>query len=115
MQPIYEQISGQIKDKIIHGELIEDTILPSVRTLAKELRVSALTIKKSYDILEQEGFIITVHGKGSFVANANQSQLAEEIKREVETEFEQAIRKGRSCGMNDQEIDELFHIIMEEL
>ena len=115
MQPIYEQISGQIKDKIIHGELIEDTILPSVRTLAQELRVSALTIKKSYDILEQEGFIITVHGKGSFVANANQSQLAEEIKREVETEFEQAIRKGRSCGMNDQEIDELFHIIMEEL
>ena len=114
IQPIYEQISVQIKDKIIHGELIEDTILPSVRTLAKELRVSALTIKKSYDILEQEGFIITIHGKGSFVTSANQAQLAEEKKREVEAELEHAIRKGRSGGMNDQEIEELFHIIMEE-
>ena len=114
IQPIYEQISVQIKDRIIHGELVEDTILPSVRTLAKELRVSALTIKKSYDILEQEGFIITIHGKGSFVTSANQAQLAEEKKREVEAELEHAIRKGRSCGMNDQEIKELFHIIMEE-
>ena len=62
MQPIYEQISGQIKEKIIHNDLIEGSCLPSVRTLARELRISALTVKKSYDILEQEGFIITVHG-----------------------------------------------------
>lgn len=114
MQPIYEQISGQLKDKIIHGELTEDTVLPSVRTLARELRVSALTIKKSYDILEQEGFITTIHGKGSFVTSANQMQLAEEKRREVENELEHAIRKARSCGMNDQEIEDLFHIIMEE-
>lgn len=114
MQPIYEQISGQIKDKIIHGELKEEEILPSVRTLAKELRVSALTVKKSYDTLEQEGFITTVHGKGSFVSSANQEQMLEEKKREVETELERAIRKGRSCGMNDQEITELFQIILEE-
>lgn len=114
MQPIYEQISGQLKDKIIHGDLKEGDVLPSVRTLAKELRVSALTVKKSYDTLEQEGFITTVHGKGSFVSSANQEQMLEEKKREVEADMEKAIRKGRSCGMNDQEITDLFHIILEE-
>ena len=65
MQPIYEQIVEQIKNKVMHGELKEDTMLPSVRTLAKELKVSALTVKKSYDVLEEEGFVNTVHGKGS--------------------------------------------------
>lgn len=114
MQPIYEQISGQIKDKIIHGEMKEGEVLPSVRTLAKELRVSALTVKKSYDALEQEGFITTVHGKGSFVSSANQERMLEEKRREVEAELEGAIRKGRSCGMNNQEITELFQIILEE-
>ncbi len=89
--------------------------LPSVRTLAKELRVSALTVKKSYDALEQEGFIITVHGKGSYVSSANQAQLLEEKRREVEAELETAIRKGKSCGMNEQELTELFHMILEEL
>ena len=68
MQPIYEQIMGQIKERIMHGELKEDTALPSVRIFAKELKVSALTVKKAYDGLEEEGFIVTVHGKGSFVA-----------------------------------------------
>lgn len=114
MQPIYEQISGQIKDKIIHGEMKEGEVLPSVRTLAKELRVSALTVKKSYDALEQEGFITTVHGKGSFVSSANQERMLEEKRREVEAELEGAIRKSRSCGMNNQEITELFQIILEE-
>ena len=114
MQPIYEQISGQIKNQIMHAELEEGKILPSVRTLAKELRISALTVKKSYDTLEQEGFINTVHGKGSFVSSANQEQLLEEKKREVEAELESAVRKGRSCGMNNQEITDLFYIILEE-
>ena len=114
MQPIYEQISGQIKDLIIHGELTEGTVLPSVRTLARELRVSALTVKKSYDTLELEGFIQTIHGKGSFVSSANQEQMLEEKRREVEAELENAIRKGRSLGMNNEELTELFHIILEE-
>ncbi len=114
MQPIYEQISGQIKDLIIHGELTEGVVLPSVRVLARELRVSALTVKKSYDTLEQEGFVTTVHGKGSFVSSAGQAQFLEEKRREVEAELEAAIRKGRSCGMNNTEITELFHIILEE-
>ena len=81
MQPIYEQVAGQIKAMIMEGQLKEGDMLPSVRTLAKDLRVSALTVKKSYDALEQEGFVITVHGKGSFVACANQSLILEEKKK----------------------------------
>ena len=114
MQPIYEQIIGQIKEKIMHGELQEDTMLPSVRTLAKELKVSALTVKKAYDALEEEGFVYTVHGIGSFVACANQQMLLEEKRKEVEAELERAIRKGRSCGMNRDELRELFLIILED-
>ena len=114
LQPIYEQIVNQIKDKIMHGELLEETMLPSVRTLAKDLKVSALTVKKAYDQLEEEGFVNTVHGKGSFVACANQAQMLEEKKKEVESEFEQTIKKARSCGMEDTEIRELFEIVLEE-
>ena len=114
MQPIYEQILGQIKNYIMHGELKEEEMLPSVRSLAKDLRVSALTVKKAYDTLEQEGFVITIHGKGSFVTCANQEIMLEEKKKEVEADLEMAIRKGRSCGMSNQEITELFEIILEE-
>mgnify|MGYP000896747470 CR=1 FL=1 len=77
-QPIYEQICTQIKNKILSGELKQEEMLPSVRTFAKELRVSALTVKKAYDALEQEGFIVTVHGKGSFVSGVNQELRMEE-------------------------------------
>ena len=112
--PIYEQILGQIKNCIMRGELKEEEMLPSVRSLAKDLRVSALTVKKAYDTLEQEGFVITVHGKGSFVACANQEIMLEEKRKEVEADFEMAVRKGRSCGMRNQEIAELFEIILEE-
>lgn len=114
MQPIYDQIQTQIRTEIMQGELAEDVMLPSVRTLAKELRVSALTVKKAYDALEQEGFIVTVHGKGSFVSCANQEFMLEEKKKEVETDLEMAIRKGRSCGMSNQELTELFQIILED-
>ena len=114
MQPIYEPIVEQTKEKIMHGELTEETTLPSVRTLAKDLKVSALTVKKAYDALEQEGFVNTVHGKGSFVACANQNLMLEEKKKEVEADLEKAIRKGRSCGMSNQEITELFNIVLED-
>ena len=114
MQPIYEQIVAQVRNKIMQGELEEDTALPSVRTLAKDLRVSALTVKKAYDTLEQEGFVVTVHGKGSFVACANQELMLEEKKKEGEADLEKAIRKGRSCGMSNEEITELFQIILED-
>lgn len=114
MQPIYEQIVDQIKQLIITGELKEEEILPSVRTLSKELKISALTVKKAYDHLEEEGFIITVHGKGSFVAPANHDLLLEENRRQVEADLELAIRKGKSCGMTNQDISELFTLILEE-
>lgn len=114
MQPIYEQIVGQIKGMIMRGELKPDEMLPSVRTLAKDLRVSALTVKKSYDTLEQEGFVITVHGKGSFVAATNAELVLEERKKEVEAELELAIRKARSCGMTNEEISDLVGLILEE-
>ena len=114
IQPIYDQVVSQIKDKIIHGELLEQAMLPSVRTLAKDLKISALTVKKAYDALEEEGFVITVHGKGSFITRANQVQMLEEKKKEVESEFEQAIRKARSCGLENSEIRELFEIVLEE-
>lgn len=114
MQPIYEQVVDQIKSLIIDGTLKEQEPLPSVRVLSRELRISALTVKKAYDCLEEEGFVITVHGKGSFIANANQSLLMEERKKEVETELEQVLRKGRSYGLTDEELRELFDIIMEE-
>lgn len=114
MQPIYEQIVEQIRAEIMEGRMQEGMTLPSVRSLAKELRVSALTVKKAYDALEQEGFVVTVHGKGSFVSSANQNLLLEEKKREVEAGMEAAIRKGRSCGMSKEDLRELFELIMED-
>lgn len=114
MQPIYEQIVAQFKAAIMKGELKEEEMLPSVRSLAKELKVSALTVKKSYDALEEEGFIITVHGKGSFVTCASQELMLEEKRKEVEADFEAAIRKGRSLGMSNQEITEVFMIVLED-
>ena len=113
MQPIYEQIVEQIKNKVMHGELKEDTALPSVRTLAKELKVSALTVKKAYDSLEAEGFTVTVHGKGTYVAAANPLLLMEEQKKELEAELELAILKGRRYGISDEDIRSLFELIME--
>lgn len=114
MVPIYEQIMDQIKAAVISGELTEDTMLSSVRGLAKELKISALTVKKAYDHLEEEGFTVTVHGKGTFVAAANQERMKEEQQKEVEKDLEQAIAKGRRCGLTEQEIRNLFEILMRE-
>ena len=113
MQPIYEQILMQIKNLIMQGTLKENEMLPSVRGLSKEIKVSALTVKKAYDALEEEGFIVTVHGKGSFVACASQDLMLEEKKKEVEAELESAIRKGKSCGMTNADLEEVFRIILE--
>ena len=114
MQPIYEQILMQIKNLIMQGTLKENEMLPSVRGLSKEIKVSALTVKKAYDALEEEGFIVTVHGKGSFVACASQDLMLEEKKKEVEAELESAIRKGKSCGMTNADLEEVFRIILED-
>ena len=81
MTPIYEQVVDQIKTMIRKGELKENDQLPSVRTLSKELKISALTVKKAYDNLEEEGFVVTVHGKGTYVSANNRELLLEEQKR----------------------------------
>ena len=112
--PIYEQLMEQIKSEIIYSRLKENEALPSVRTLAGELRISALTVKKAYDSLEAEGLVVTVHGKGSFIANTNQELLMEERRKELEKELEAAIRKARAGGLTAKEIRESFEIIMED-
>lgn len=114
MIPIYEQIIDQIKTMIINKELSENDILPSVRSLSKELKISALTVKKAYDNLEQEGFTVTVHGKGTFVKAMNRDLILEEQRKEVETDLEMAIQKGKQCGLSNDEIRELFEIILED-
>ena len=113
MVPIYEQIVDQIKMLIRNGELKENDNLPSVRTLSKELKISALTLKKAYDNLESEGFTVTVHGKGTYVAATNTELLLEEQKKELEADLEQAIQKGRRCGISDEDIKSLFELILE--
>ena len=113
MVPIYEQIVDQIKTLIRNKELKENDILPSVRSLAKELKISALTVKKAYDNLESEGFTITVHGKGTYVAATNTELLLEEQKKELEADLEQAIQKRRRCGIRNEENKELFELILE--
>lgn len=114
MVPIYEQIVDQIKTLIRNGELKENDNLPSVRSLSKELKISALTVKKAYDNLEAEGFTVTVHGKGTHVSAANAELLLEEQKKEVEADLEMAIQKGRRCGISDEDIRTLFEMILEE-
>ncbi|MBQ3516046.1 MAG: GntR family transcriptional regulator [Lachnospiraceae bacterium] len=114
MQPIYEQVVSQVKQEILKGSLVPESKLPSVRELAGELRISALTVKKAYDTLEQEGFIVTVHGKGSFVAGVNRDVALEAQKKEVEKELDTVIKKAKSCGMTEEEITQLFELLMEE-
>lgn len=113
MVPIYEQITDQVKAQIRSGELKENDILPSVRGLSKELKISALTVKKAYDSLEAEGFTVTVHGKGTYVAAVNPGLLLEEQKKELEADLEQAVQKGRRYGISDEDIRSLFDLIME--
>ena len=113
MVPIYEQIVDQIKTLIRNGDLKENDNLPSVRTLSKELKISALTVKKAYDNLEDGGFTVTVHGKGTYVTATNTELLLEEQKKEIEADLERAIQKGRRCGISDEDIKMLFELIVE--
>lgn len=114
MVPIYEQIVDQIKTLIRKGDLRENDSLPSVRVLSKELKISALTVKKAYDNLESEGFTVTVQGKGTYVAATNSDLLFEEQKKELEADLEKAIQKGRRFGISNEDIRELFELILED-
>ncbi|MBQ6334814.1 MAG: GntR family transcriptional regulator [Erysipelotrichaceae bacterium] len=114
MVPIYEQVISQIKKLIIDGQLEEGAMLPSVRAMAAELKISSLTVKKAYDRLEEEGFVTTVHGKGTFV-NAADSQLAFEARRKaVEDEFSLAINRALLAGLSKEDIKEIIQIILED-
>lgn len=114
MVPIYEQLMEQIKSQIIQSILTEGEGLPSVRKLAGELRISALTVKKAYDKLEEEGFVTTIHGKGTFVTASDKQLAVEARKRAVEEEFDKAIDKAVSVGMNQNEILELVQLLLDE-
>lgn len=113
-QPIYEQIFVQIKDQIISGALQEDEALPSIRNLAKDLRISVITTKRAYDELENAGFIYTVAGKGCFVAAKNTELLREENLRQIERHLEEIRRLAASCGLTRRDIIEMLSIIEEE-
>ena len=114
MVPIYEQLMEQIKSEIIQSNLVEGEGLPSVRKLAGELRISALTVKKAYDKLEEEGFVTTIHGKGTFVTASDKQLAVEARKHAVEEEFDKAIDKAVSVGMNQNEILELVQLLLDE-
>lgn len=114
MIPVYEQLTDQIKQKIISGELKEGEGLPSVRSSANDLKISALTVKKSYDKLEEEGFVVTVHGKGTYVAETDKQLALEARRKAVEEEFTTAVTKARAVGLKDDEIREILEIILEE-
>lgn len=112
-KPIYEQITSQIKNQIMQGSLREGDALPSMRTLAKELRISVITTKRAYEELEREGFITTVVGKGSFIKAADTRLLREENLKRIEEHFQEAIRIALESGVTRQELEEIFAILYE--
>lgn len=111
--PIYEQIYSQIKAQIVGGALREDAALPSIRSLAKDLRVSVITTKRAYDELEREGFLYTVAGKGCFVAPKNLELLREENLKAVETHLEAAAKLAAACGLSRDDLIELLKLLTE--
>lgn len=113
-KPIYEQITAQIKNMIMSGELKPGDALPSMRLLAKELRISVITTKRAYEDLERDGFISTLVGKGSFVSEANTEIVKEEYLRDIEEHLQQAVEKARQCGTGLQELQDILKIIYEE-
>ena len=114
MVPIYEQLMEQIKSDIIQSELKEGEALPSVRTLAGELRISALTVKKAYDKLEEEGFVTTVHGKGTYVSASDKQLALETRQKAIEDDFDKVIDRALSMGMKKEEISEVVKLILDE-
>ncbi len=110
-KPIYEQITSQIKNLIIQGELAAGQALPSMRLLAKELRISVITTKRAYEELEREGFVQTVPGKGSFVASKNTELIREEQYRSIEALLSQAAERARACGLPLEELEELLRVL----
>ncbi len=112
--PIYSQIYNQIKAQIISGALPEDTALPSIRNLAKDLRISVITTKRAYDELENEGFIYTVAAKGCFVAPKNVELLREENLKKIEAHIDEILKLAVSCNLSREELFVMMNLAMEE-
>ncbi len=112
--PIYEQITRQIKAQIIGGELGEGEPLPSIRKLAQELQISVITTKRAYEELEKEGFIDTVEGKGSFVAMQNKELLREKKMKIVEEKLSEAVEEARLLGIGLPELKEMLILLHKE-
>ncbi|MBP3402059.1 MAG: GntR family transcriptional regulator [Clostridia bacterium] len=113
-EPIYNQIYSQIKNQIISGELKEDEMLPSIRGLAKDLRISFITTKRAYEELEKEGFIYTLPAKGCYVAPKNVELLREENLKKIEEHIEQIAKLAVSCNLSREDIVEMITFGMEE-
>ena len=112
-QPIYDQIVTQIKNMIISGELKEGDALPSMRFLAKELKISVITTKRAYEELEKEGFIVSYTGKGSFVAGTNQEFLREQKLKEVENYLQKAAKEAKACNISEKELTDMLKLFYE--
>ena len=112
--PIYDQIVAQIKRQILDGSLAEDEALPSIRSLAKDLRISVITTKRAYEELEQEGFLYTVAGKGCFVAEKNTELLREEDLRRIEEHLSEIRRLAARCGLTREELRKMLEIMEED-
>lgn len=112
--PIYDQIYSQIKGQIISGALKQDELLPSIRGLAKDLRISFITTKRAYEELEKEGFIYTLPAKGCYVAPKNVEMLREENLKKIEEHIDEIVRLAASCNLSKQEIMEMVHFSLEE-
>ncbi len=114
-QPIYDQISRQIRAQIMSGELAEGELLPSMRTLAKELRISVITTKRAYEELERDGFIATVAGKGSYVAPKNLAFVREEHLKQIEAHMKEIISLSKGCQISLKELQEMLVYMSEEV
>lgn len=112
--PIYDQIYSQIRAQIISGELKEDEALPSIRQLAKDLRISVITTKRAYEELERDGFIYTVAAKGCFVAPKNVELIREDSLRQMEAHIEEIMRLAAECGLSKKEVYEMFDNLWED-
>lgn len=109
--PIYDQIYSQIKNEILSGKLREKDALPSIRNLAKDLRISVITTKRAYDELEREGYIYTLPAKGCFVAPQNQELIREENLKKIEIHLDEIRKLALTCGLSKQDIIEMFNIL----
>ena len=112
--PIYEQIKSQVKEAIFSGELVEDDVLPSIRQLAKDLKISVITTTRAYNDLAEEGFVVNVQGKGCYVLPQNEEMARENALRKIENSLLEAITAARIGGLSKQETTEVFDILCKE-